>query len=561
MDPPGLGTAGANPAGGDLKPAPDLLSGAGRDGFPNSRIWLTASLATIVGLAAIYLLLAPLSADHAAQTFRTELFRSSGATIWNNYWFGGHYLPTYSLLAPPLGAWLGFRTMGVLAVIGTVLLFGLVARREWGEAARYGVLWFAPSAAISLFSGRITFALGVLIATSAVAAARWNLRLPALVLAAGTGLASPVAALFLSCLGFSHFLERSLSGERSLRGLEIAVVAFASSGAVAVMFPGGGDEPYVWSSFVPAIGLTVAAAFLVPPTQRLVRTGIAVYAASLVATFLIATPMGGNVNRLGTLLLGPLTAIAVTAGGAGGRARRALLALLFVGIVAWQAIPVTRDLRQVHDQPQVEASFYLPLERALEPRLARRPARVEVVPVASHWESARTAPAFPLARGWERQTDRNLNRIFYRGRISPGEYRRWLDGLAVGWVAVPDTRLDYAGEREAALVRSGLRYLREVPVDGPWRLFRVLDPVPMAEAPAALTELDTSGFTVISPKAGAFTIRIRQSPYFQVVSGSGCVGGTDAGWLSVRFARPGRISVESRFSPGARFRGGESCRR
>ena len=79
------------------------------------RRWLVVS-----ALAIIYLVMAPLSADHAAQTFRTELFELSGPTVWNNYWFGGHYLPTYSLLSPPLGAWIGFRVMGALAVLGTV---------------------------------------------------------------------------------------------------------------------------------------------------------------------------------------------------------------------------------------------------------------------------------------------------------------------------------------------------------------------------------------------------------------------------------------------------------
>lgn len=561
MDPSQLDPAGAIPAGGDLSPAPDLRPGSRPGGFPVSRGWFLASLMTIAGLAAIYLLLAPLSADHAAQTFRTELFRQSGLTIWNNYWFGGHYLPTYSLLAPPLGAWLGFRMMGVLAVVGTVLLFGLIVRRTWGEAARYGVVWFAAAAAISLFSGRITFALGVLIGTAAVAAAQRDWRFPALALAAATGLASPVAALFLACLGFSHFVACRTEGRRNLRGLELAAVAFTSSAVVALLFPGGGDEPYVWTSFVPAIGLTLAAACLVPASQRLVRTGIVVYAASLVATFLIATPMGGNVNRLGTLLVGPLTAITVTADGAGGRIRRLLVALLFVGIAAWQVIPVTRDLRQVHDQPQVTASFYFPLERALEPRIARRPARVEVIPVASHWESARTAPAVPLARGWERQTDRNLNALFYRDRLSADEYRRWLDDLAVGWIALPETGLDYAGEKEAALVRTGLPYLREVPVDGPWRLFRVLNPAPFVAPPAKLVSLTTSGFAVTSPEAGEFTVRIRHSPYFRVAAGTGCVGQAAGGWSTVTLPRPGRIEVDSRFSPGARFGDGRNCLR
>jgi len=525
-----------------------------------TRAFLAVPLAVVTALALIYLVLAPLSADHAAQTFRTELFELSGPTVWNNYWFGGHYLPTYSLLAPPIGAWIGFRPMGVLAVIGTVLLFGIIARRRWGEAARYGVVWFAVAATISLFSGRITFALGVLIATAAVHAAQRGSRPASLVLAGATGLASPVAALFLSCLGFSHFLARRLESRPDRRGLELAAVAFAVSGTVALLFPGGGDEPYVWSSFVPAIGLTLVAAAFVPAEQRLIRVGTLVYAGSLVATFLLDTPMGGNVNRLGTLLLGPMLVISLAAAGARPTGlRRGLLGLLLLLIAVWQVYPVARDLAQVRDEAAVEPSFYRPLERALAPRLAAEPARVEVVPVQSHWESARAAPAFPLARGWERQTDRHLNRLFYRDHLSAAAYRGWLDRLAVAWVAVPEAELDYAGEAEAALVLGGLDYLREVPVAGAWRLFRVVDPVPMAEPPARLTALTTNGFTVTSPRAGSFTVRIRESPYFRVAAGAGCVDGDDGEWTRVAFGAPGELRVESRFSPGARFDGGERC--
>lgn len=537
-----------------MRPGGDIRSGS-------SRAFLAIPLAVVSALAVVYLVLAPLSADHAAQTFRTELFELAGPTVWNNYWFGGHYLPTYSLLAPPIGAWIGFRPMGVAAVIGTVLLFGVIARREWGEAARYGVIWFAVAATISLFSGRITFALGVLIATAAVFAAQRGSRVAALGLAGATGLASPVAALFLACLGFSHFLSCRLESRPDRRGLELAAVSFSVSLVVALLFPGGGDEPYVWSSFIPAVGLTLVAAAFVPPGQRLIRTGVLVYAASLVATFLLATPMGGNVNRLGTLLLGPMLLIALVADGSRPRGARAgLLALLLLLIAVWQVQPVARDLTLVKGEEAVRSSFYRPLERALAPRLAAHPARVEVIPVASHWESARAAPAFPLARGWERQTDRHLNRLFYRDRLTAAGYRRWLDHLAVGWVALPEADLDYAGEAEAALVRGGLDYLREVPVGGSWRLFRVIDPTPIVEPPARMTDLTTSGFAVTAPAAGSFLVRVRESPYFRVTAGRGCVGPGESGWSRVSLAAPGELEVETRFSPAARFGGGEDCR-
>lgn len=519
--------------------------------------FLATPLIVVVGLAIVYLVMAPHSADHAAQTFRTELFELSGPTVWNNYWFAGHYLPTYSLLSPPLGAWLGFRVMGSLAVIGTVVLFTLIVRRQWGERAQAGAIWFAFAATISLFSGRLTFALGVLLAMAAVFASQRGQRIPALILAGSVGLASPVAALFLACVGFAHFLAE----RPDRRGLELAAVSFLVAGVVALLFPGGGDEPYVASSFIPAIGLTLVSAALVPPGQRLVRVGLLVYAGALVASFVLSTPMGGNVNRLGALLLGPVLLCALAAEPLTPKlSRRVALALLLPTIVWWQTGPVVRDLELVDDEPAVSQAFYKPLAEALEPRLAHEPARVEVVPVASHWESARAAPEFPLARGWERQTDRNLNPLFYADRLGPNRYRKWLDRLAVGYVALPNAKLDYAGEKEAVLIQAGLPFLKEIPVGGQWRLFKVLGARPMVSRPARLTELDTDGFTVASPIAGAFEVRIRSTPYWRIKGGFGCVEPGRGDWTRVTLDRPGPLKVAADFSPGARFGSDRDCR-
>jgi len=501
-------------------------------------------------LAVVYLAIAPESADHAAQTFRTELFELSGPTVWNNYWFGGHYLPSYSLLAPPLGAWIGFRFMGALAVLGTVALFTLIVRREWGEKAQAGAIWFAVAATISLFSGRLTFALGVFLAMAAVFVAQRGWRIPSLILAATVGLASPVAALFLACCGVSHAIAR----RPDRRGLEMAVVTFATAAIVALLFPGGGDEPYVWTSFLPAITLTVAAAVFTPPDQKLVRTGLVIYALALCASFLIDTPMGGNVNRLGVLLVGPLFLCA-----AWGRRTLAMVALVPL-IAYWQIGPVIRDLELVHDEPAVAAEYYDTVDRTLASRLAKEPARVEVVPVASHWEAARVAPGFPLARGWERQTDRNFNSLFYEESLDATRYYRWLKRLAVGYVAVPDTELDYAGETEAALIARGVPYLEEIPSGPNWRIYEVLDPTPMVDLPARLTAFSTDGFTVSSPEPGLYTVRIRATPYWKVLRGHGCVDSTEGGWTEVYLRKPGSLAIQADFSPGARF-GTRDCRR
>jgi len=516
--------------------------------------FLAGPLLVIATLGLVYLIVAPESADHAAQTFRTELFELSGPTVWNNYWFGGHYLPSYSLLAPPLGAWVGFRLMGTAAVIGTVALFSLIVRKEWGDKAQAGAIWFALAASISLFSGRLTFALGAFLAMAAVYAAQrgsdsrtW--RIGSLFIAASVGLASPVAALFLACCGVSHAIAR----RPDRRGLEIAFVTFAFAAAVALLFPGGGDEPYVFTSFLPAITLTVAALIFTPSDQKLLRTGLAIYALALCASFVLSTPMGGNVNRMGVLLVGPLFLCA-----SWGRRTIAMVALVPL-IVYWQIGPVIRDLELVHDEPAVAAEFYDELEQTLAPRLRADPARVEVLPLASHWEAARVAPEFPLARGWERQTDRRYNPLFYEENLDSSRYYRWLKKLAVGYVAVPNAELDYAGRTEASLIARSPAYLKEVPAGPNFRVYEVLDPTPMVDRPAQLTELTTDGFTVASREGGTFTVRIRSTPYWRVVGGRGCVSSTDSGWTQVYLRNPGYIKVEADFSPGARFSKDLSC--
>ena len=524
-------------------------------------------------LSLVYLLIAPLSADHAAQLFRTELFEQAGPVLWNNYWFGGHHLPTYSVIAPALGSWIGFRLMGVAAVLGTVALYSAIVYRHWGERALAGALWFSAAATVSLYSGRLTFALGVLLAVATVFAAQRGWRAVSIILALSVALASPVAALFLACCGAAHWINSLLAPapddgpgdtlhRRDRRGLEIAVAAFFTAAFIALLFPGGGDEPYVWTSFVPAIVLTLGAAALVPSGERLIRTGLLVYAAALAGAFLIATPMGGNANRLGVLLAGSLFLCASwPLRFERADLRTAATALLLPLLLVWQFYPMIRDLELVHEEPAVSASFYRPVEEALGPRLERMPARVEVLPIDSHWESARLAPAIPLARGWERQTDRRLNRLFYRDRLDPGRYLRWLRSLAVGYVAVPQgTPLDYSAETEEELIASGLPYLREIPPVTGWRMYRVIGATPMVEPPAELTGLSADGFVVSTPRAGTFRARLRWTPYWRVVEGTGCVSRTEGGWTEVRTPRAGTLAVEARFSPGARFGDGPHCR-
>jgi hypothetical protein len=224
-------------------------------------------LLVAVPLVALYLILDPASADHAAQQFRTGLFELEGPATWNNLWFGGHHVPGYSVIFPALGSLIGPRVVGALAAIAAALLFAAIVERHWGEKARIGAIWFAAGTSISLFTGRLTFALGIAIALAAVLAMQRGYRRSALCVAVIVPLASPVAALFLACGGVAYWIA-----ERRRAGLELALAAFGAALALTHAFPEGGSEPFVASSYTPAILIAIAAYIALPREERLLRT-------------------------------------------------------------------------------------------------------------------------------------------------------------------------------------------------------------------------------------------------------------------------------------------------
>lgn len=499
-------------------------------------------------LGGIYLVVQPSSADHAAQVFRSTLFENEGLSTWNNLWFGGHHLPGYGLLFPPLASLLGARLLGSLATLAASLLFAAIAYRRYGDRARLGVLWFAAGASISLYTGRLTFALGVPIALAAVFAAQRGHRLVAVGFAALCPLASPVAALFLACGAVGYAFA-----ERRRQGLEIAVAAAVTALAMSLAFPEGGTEPFVFSSFQPAILVAAAVFVALPREEKLLRYSVAVYAAVLAAAFLINSPMGGNATRMGSLLLGPALAFGLW------RRQRFALILLVPILVYWQWSPVIRDLENVHAQPSVEAGYYAPVRDFLRGTPNRTAYRVEVLPAEHHWESTYVPRGVYIARGWERQLDRKLNPIFYEDQLTFDEYRNWLDELGVGFVAVPDAPLDYAAESEAMLIAREPPYLEQAFTSPDWTVYRVRDPSPLAVGAGDLVKLTPEGFVVDADAPGTVLVRVHWTPYWSIEQGTGCVEQSPGGYTTLDVTEPGRFRVGVDFSPLRALDRGPRC--
>jgi hypothetical protein len=496
-----------------------------------------------------YLIVQPDSADHAAQVFRSGLFEQEGISAWDNFWFGGHHLPGYGVLLPALGALIGPRVVGVVAAVAAALLFSAIAYRRFGDRARLGVLWFATATAISLFTGRLTFALGVAVALGAILAAQRNRRVLAIGLAALTPLASPVASLFLACGVIAYAIA-----ERSRRGLELALVTVGVALLVSHAFPEGGTEPFDFSSFEPAILVAIAVFVALPPEERMLRYGVAAYGAALVAAFLIQTPMGGNATRMGSLLLGPVLAFGLW------RRQRFALVLLIPVLIYWQWSPVVRDMEEVSAQPSVSPGYYAPLVDFLRGIPHRDAQRVEVLPEEHHWESAYVPRGIYIARGWERQLDRKLNPLFYRSTPLTGpEYRGWLDDLGVGYVAVPNAPLDYAALAEKKLIKRGPpRYLRKVFQSQDWTVYAVNKPSPLAIG-GQMVKLTPQGFVVDASAPGTVLVRVHWTPYWSIEQGSGCVEQAPGGYTMIDVTTPGRFRVGIDFTPLRAVSSGPRC--
>jgi hypothetical protein len=494
-------------------------------------------------IAAAYLIIAPRSEDLAAHLLRTKLFANEGFGLWNNWWYGGHNVLGYSVLFPPLAALLTPRLVAAISVPISAALFESLVHRRFGDDAWLGALWFAIGASTNLFTGRLTFALGLALAVGTALALQRDRPATAAALAALTALASPVDALFAALAGAAHALG-ALTQERTPRAALPGIAVIAASGipvlALAIAFPEGGSEPFAFSALWPIVLISLLVIPAIPRGDKALRVGAALYALGCLAAYWVASPVGSNVTRLGPLIAGPLIALLWWP-----RRRLALLALAAPLLyLQWQA-PV-RDVRTADDNSEVTFSYFQPMMTYLS-RQPVPPFRIEIPFTLFHWEAYEVAPEFPLARGWERQLDTKYNALFYAGKLTPARYDTWLHELAVRYVAVSDAELDYSAKREVALIDRGLPFLRLVYRSPHWRVYAVRDPTPIATGSATLSNLGPNWLQLQAHTTGTTEIRVRWSPYWAITQGSGCVA-PSGGFTKLTTTRPGPVRIEMRFA-------------
>lgn len=508
-----------------------------------------------VGLG-LYLILVPPVPDFAAQATRAAVFHQLGSITWWPGWYGGLELPTYSVVAPALMATIGVATTG--AVASAICMWAGHQLLRDAERPRAASVVFAATVLLNLFGGRITFLVGLAAATLAVLAlVRRHPWLAALATVVSV-LGSPLAGLFTGIVAAAVLVtDRS----RRREALFVGGATGLSLGTLAVLF----HNPGVMASPPLQILLAIVGIALVwvACRQPTIRAGAVIVALGLVFCLIVPNSVGLNLTRMVWLLAAPLIV------GYGHRPPRLVIILTGLALV-FPTVDVTWQLAEAHS-PSASQSYYQPLLQQLHQRFYTGNSvgqRVEVVEPQTKGASRYVGVSMPVARGWERQADMVDNPIFYReGALTPASYQQWLDQLAVAYVAVPNTKLDFASVDEAKLIATGLPYLHEVWSNPNWKLYRVANSAPLATNAQVISVLGNQVRLQV-PQPGLVPIQIRWSSHLAVLDGTlpvsmgvrafGCLS-QDGQWTLLHARRAGTYVLTSDFDVLSGNQRGGTC--
>lgn len=509
---------------------------------------LTATLAATVVLCAVYLVWTPVGPDLAAQLARADVARRAGSVSWWTGWFGGLSLPTYSVVAPPLMAWLGVALTGAVATV--VGCCGAAALMRDLPRPRAGAIAFSVFGVADLVAGRVTFVIGLAFAVWSLVALRERLRFVSAGLALLAFLSSPLAGLFLGLVLLAVMIS---DRTRRWQACVDAGLLLVSGVGMAVLFPGAGLMTFGFRGLLaPGSGFIVVA---ITCRQPIVRTSALLGLASLPVLLIDPGAVGSNIARLTWVGAVPVVIACATL-------NRRVLAVIAVGLSVTPTIDVVRQVRWLPGR-STEAGYYQPLIDQLRSAQAAAGSRaqgerVELLDTVDHSGSYYLAESFPLARGWDRQIDKADNPIFYdREPLTQHSYEAWLHDLAVGWVAVPTTKLDFGHVAEAALVNRGVPGLQLIWNSPDWRLYRVRHATPLASG-ARVADVGPSSVTLRTTAQSTVTLRVQWTPYLRVVDATGratttCIAKQGRG-TRIYLPAAGDYTVVSRFDPLARFR-------
>jgi hypothetical protein len=511
-------------------------------------------LIVALSMAALYFVLDLRGGDLAAHLYRAELFKDDGFFVWNYNWYGGHYVVSYGVVFPLLSATVGVRLAGALAYLLGVLLFSILAHKVFPRRGALAASYvFAIVFSATLVIGQLPYALAIAIGLGALLAAAHGRSWIAALLALNCALTSPLAALFIAFVAATVWLGghpwETLRTARHALGsvwaspnhayLVVALCTVVPAFVVSVLFPEGGSQPFVVGSYLGALAFTAFFWLMVRDelngdARRIVGTGVVLYVAFLTLNELIPSPVGGNAVRLGMVLFPPVAAAALWP-----RSGRFALAVI-VPLLCWQGATALWAVATADET--ADAHYFIPVNRFLDARDPAREQKVEVVFTRNHFEAAYVANQRPIARGWERQLDTKYNAVFYDGTLNPRTYARWLIDNDVRWVVLPTkVVLDYSGRDEAALIRSGLPYLKRVAQFRDWWIYRVTLPGKPDAEPEFRNGDPTQGFSLRPSGWGETVTQIRWQRFLR--PSYGCLRGNGDGFLVIALPeRRGRVA-------------------
>jgi len=499
--------------------------------------WWTAVIVPLLAgaLALIAALAGWRGGDVPAYIYRIGLFHRDGLTLWDSQWYGGHWTLSYSAIFAPVAGLLGIQATQVLSAAGASWAFDRLAVGHFGSIGKVGSVLFAVGTLAQVAIGQLPFLLGEAFALGALWAAtrrRWRL---SVLLAVASALASPLAAAFLVLAAVAWLVASwprhrlALAGLAAVPAIVVAVLGF--------LFPGQGLMPFPAFDFLTRAAFVAGALLVIPRHERALRAGAWLYLVAIALSFFVPSPMGGNINRLSDCVALPLAVCVLWPH------RRRLLALAVVPLFLVQWQPALASFTADRSDVSTHASYFTGLVNYLSHHDV--PAgRVEIVPTKLHWESAYVAPVIPMARGWERQLDTSDNPIFYTpGALTPASYMAWLTQNGVRYVGLADAPLDYAGTREAQLVRAGIVGLRLVWTDVHWHVYQVVGSPGIVSGPGRLERLDGGHVVLDATHAGDLLVRVRYTPGWALTQGSGCLSPAPGGWIDITVDHPSRIEL------------------
>ncbi|WP_328476267.1 MULTISPECIES: hypothetical protein [unclassified Streptomyces] len=480
--------------------------------------------------------------DLAAQDAWAGFFARNPGTPYGLFWFGGVHVANYSVLSPPLMAVLGGRTVAVLAGVSATWLLGKILQRTLTRAPLWPALLGSLGLWVNVALGRTTFALGLAFGLAGLLALAGRRPRPARLAAGALGtllatLSSPVAGLFALVAGAGYLLDRQYG-----KCLALALPPVAAVATTTLLFPFHGEQPMSAARMSLPVLISTAVVWVCPRAWRAVRAGAVLYGAGVVLCWLIPSPIGSNVERLGVHLAPAVLLAGLLHTRAAPRLRTQVTALILtVSVVHLARTPA--DCLRGPDPVPAWAMHTSGLLQELD-RLGADRGRLEVPAADDHREAALFAPDVQLMRGFNQQLDKVRGRMFYEGRPDARRYHAWLRHWAVGYVAVHDGPPDRTAVREAELIKQGQDWLEPVWHDRYWTLYRVRDTLPLASAPAEVLAAGEADVTVRMPHAGTAVVRVVHSPWLQA---EGACVSADGPWTRLTVPKAGVYRLTSSY--------------